>query len=84
MCRSTEYAAGNFLGPTLLNDCGKGNPAYENEIFAPVLNCISVDTLEDAIAFSNSNPYGNGAAIFTQNESAARKFVNEMTRGTWA
>lgn len=76
-----KYAAGNFLGPTLLNDCGKGNPAYENEIFAPVLNCISVDTLEDAIAFSNSNPYGNGAAIFTQNGAAARKFVNEIDSG---
>ena len=76
-----KYKGGNWLGPTLLANCGKGNPAYENELFAPVLNCVTVDTLEDAIKFTNANKYGNGAAIFTQSGAAARKFVNEVDSG---
>jgi len=76
-----KYQSGNFLGPTVLADIEQGNPAYENEIFAPVLCCVSVDTLEEAIAFTNSNMYGNGTAIFTANGAAARKFQNEIDVG---
>ena len=33
---------------------------YKEEIFGPVLLCLSADTLEDAIQLINNNPYGNG------------------------
>ena len=49
--------------------------AYINEIFGPVLCVINVDTLEEAIELINSNPYGNGTAIFTTNGATARKFT---------
>ena len=42
------------------------NRAYTEEIFGPVLFCVHVNTLEDAIAFTNNSKYGNGCAIFTQ------------------
>ena len=42
------------------------NRAYTEEIFGPVLFCLHVNTLEDAIAFTNNCKYGNGCAIFTQ------------------
>jgi malonate-semialdehyde dehydrogenase (acetylating)/methylmalonate-semialdehyde dehydrogenase len=38
---------------------------YIEEIFGPVLVCLNVDTIDEAIALINANPYGNGAAIFT-------------------
>ena len=64
------YEAGNFVGPTVLYDADAGrfarNRGYVAEIFAPVLGCTAVDTLDDAIAFTNASPYGNGCAIFTQ------------------
>lgn len=76
-----KYKNGNFVGPTILADCDDKNRSYTNEIFAPVLNCVSVDTLEDAIAFTNANKYGNGCAIFTQNGAVARKFQHEVDVG---
>merc|ERR1711879_714973 len=76
-----KYQSGNFLGPTILSDLQKGNPAYEEEIFGPVLCCVTVDTLDEAIAFTNSNRYGNGTAIFTGSGAAARKFQNEINVG---
>ena len=42
------------------------NRAYVEEIFGPVLFCVHVNTLDEAIAFTNNSKYGNGCAIFTQ------------------
>lgn len=36
------------------------------EIFGPALVVLKVDTLDDALEIINKNPYGNGAAIFTE------------------
>ena len=54
---------------------------YREEIFGPVLVILSVDTLDDAINMINSNPYGNGTAIFTTNGATARKFTQEIDVG---
>ena len=43
--------------------------------------CLEADTLEEAIAITNANPYGNGCAIFTQSGAAARKFQHEIDVG---
>eukprot|EP00948_MAST-09A_sp_MAST-9A-sp1_P002283 g2283.t1 len=75
------YESGNFVGPTILTNCTADMECYKEEIFGPVLNCVSVDTLDDAIKFTNANPYGNGCAIFTQSGAAARKFQHEIDVG---
>ena len=54
---------------------------YQEEIFAPVMTCQNVDTLDDAIATINANRYGNGTALFTNSGSAARKFTFEVEAG---
>lgn len=75
------YEQGNFLGPTVLHNVDGCNRAYTNEIFAPVLVTRAVDSLEEAIAFTNASPYGNGCAIFTQSGAAARKYQHEIDVG---
>jgi len=75
------FPDGNFLGPTILTDVSNTNPAYTNEVFGPVLSCVFVDTLDEAISFTNQNPYGNGCAIFTSSGAAARKFQHEIDVG---
>lgn len=75
------FESGNFLGPTVLMDVDANNAAYKEEIFGPVLVCQAVDTLEDAIAITNANKYGNGCAIFTTNGATARKFQHEIDVG---
>merc|ERR1711967_119568 len=54
---------------------------YKNEIFGPVLQVLPADSLDDAIALINANPYGNGTALFTQSGAAARKFTHEVDVG---
>ncbi|PVU85661.1 hypothetical protein BB561_006916, partial [Smittium simulii] len=51
------------------------------EIFAPVLVILRADTLDEAIEITNRNRYGNGAAIFTQSGSSARKFESQIEAG---
>ena len=75
------FEKGNWLGATILDDCGPGVAGYDEEVFGPVLACVGVETLDDAIALINRNKYGNGTAIFTQNGAAARKFVHEIDVG---
>ena len=72
---------GQYLGPTVLSNVTTESPAYKNEIFAPVLSCTSSPSLDDAISLVNANPYGNGAAIFSQSGAAARKFQFEIDAG---
>ncbi|KAJ8607110.1 hypothetical protein CTAYLR_009159 [Chrysophaeum taylorii] len=74
-------SSGNFLGPTVLDGVDDKNPAYLNELFAPVLSCAHAETLDDAISLVNANPYGNGTALFTKSGASARKFVHEIDVG---
>lgn len=76
-----KYPNGNFVGPTLLTEVQPTYECYREEIFGPVLCVLSADTLDDAIKIINSNPYGNGTAIFTTNGNSARQFVNEIDVG---
>jgi len=76
-----DHPDGNFVGPTVLSKVTTSNIAYTEEIFGPVLVCLEVDTLDEAIDMINANRYGNGTAIFTNSGSAARKFTNEIEAG---
>lgn len=75
------YENGNFVGPTIITNVTPSMQCYTEEIFGPVLICLSVDTLDEAINVINNNPYGNGTAIFTKSGSIARKFVNDIDVG---
>ena len=72
---------GFFLGTTLFDHAKPGMSIYKDEIFGPVLVVLRVDTLEEAIALVNRNPYANGTAIFTESGGAARRFQNEIQVG---
>ena len=73
--------ARSFVGPTLLTGVRPEMEAYQQEIFAPVLLCLQVETLDQALALVNSSRYGNGAAVFTQSGGAARRFAREVQCG---
>lgn len=80
-CKVPGYEEGNFIGPTIFSDVKPGMDIYDQEIFAPVLDIVCVDTLDDAIAFINANPNGNGTSIFTSSGWSARKYQNEIDVG---
>jgi malonate-semialdehyde dehydrogenase (acetylating)/methylmalonate-semialdehyde dehydrogenase len=74
-------ADGFWLGPTLIDHVTPAMSVYTDEIFGPVLSVVRVETYDEALALINSNPYGNGTAIFTNDGGAARRFQNEVEVG---
>ena len=75
------YEQGNFVGPTIFNQVTTEMRIYKEEVFGPVLAIMHVDTLEQAIALINANPFGNGVGLFTQNGNTARTFQNQIDIG---
>jgi malonate-semialdehyde dehydrogenase (acetylating)/methylmalonate-semialdehyde dehydrogenase len=72
---------GFFLGTSLFDQVRPEMSIYRDEIFGPVLVVLRANTLDEAIAIVNANPYGNGTAIFTESGGAARRFENEVQVG---
>jgi malonate-semialdehyde dehydrogenase (acetylating)/methylmalonate-semialdehyde dehydrogenase len=82
--RSVEIdgeASGFWLGPTLFDHVTEEMSLYKDEIFGPVLSVVRAPSYESALGLVNSNPYGNGTAIFTNDGGAARRFQNEVEVG---
>jgi malonate-semialdehyde dehydrogenase (acetylating) / methylmalonate-semialdehyde dehydrogenase len=72
---------GFFIGPSVLDHVTPAMDAYRDEIFGPVLSVVRADTVDEAIALINANPYGNGTSIFTSSGEAARRFKRGVTVG---
>src|SRR5262249_22183665 len=81
--RLDPVAAGGgfFLGCSLLDNVKPGMNCYDSEIFGPVLCVVRVASYDEALQIVNSNPYGNGVAIFTRDGGAARQFQFDVEVG---
>ncbi|WP_271412148.1 CoA-acylating methylmalonate-semialdehyde dehydrogenase [Pseudomonas sp. Q1-7] len=75
------YQDGNFVGPTIFSGVTPHMTIYREEVFGPVLCLVNAATLDEAIAFINANPNGNGTALFTRSGAAARHFQEEIDVG---
>ncbi|MDW0114118.1 CoA-acylating methylmalonate-semialdehyde dehydrogenase [Sporosarcina saromensis] len=72
---------GYFVGPTIFDNVTKEMKIWKDEIFAPVLSIVRVDSLEDAIAYANESEFANGACLFTDSAKAIRQFREEIDAG---
>jgi len=72
---------GFFLGVSLIDRVEPHMSVYRDEIFGPVLCMVRAPSYEQALKLVNDNPYGNGAAIFTRDGGAARRFQYEVQVG---
>ncbi|WP_419872947.1 CoA-acylating methylmalonate-semialdehyde dehydrogenase [Candidatus Pristimantibacillus sp. PTI5] len=80
----TDSAAsdkGYFVGPTIFDHVTIEMKIWEDEIFAPVLSIVRVDTLDDAIEMANKSEFANGACLFTQDGSHVRQFRETIDAG---
>jgi malonate-semialdehyde dehydrogenase (acetylating)/methylmalonate-semialdehyde dehydrogenase len=77
----TADAGGYWIGPTLLDNVSSDMPAGHEEIFGPVLSIIRVNTVDEAIALENSNPYGNASSIYTSSGEVARYVTRKLEAG---
>ena len=75
------FENGNFIRPTILDNLDPHSEITGTEIFGPVLGLVHVQTIDEAIAFTNSGRYGNMACLFTSSGANARKFRYEAEVG---
>ncbi|GHC07820.1 NAD-dependent succinate-semialdehyde dehydrogenase [Cerasicoccus arenae] len=68
---------GAWYPPTVISDSPEGSPAYDQEMFGPVLSIVEAKDEHDAVRIANSSEYGLGGAVFTQNLERGRKLARE-------
>lgn len=69
-----------FLAPTVLSST-PNSPAMKEEIFGPVLPIITVQSMEEAIQFINSQPNPLASYVFSKEESILEKFNQSVISG---
>jgi len=79
--REAPLEGGFFMGPTLLDRVTGEMRVGREEIFGPVLSVVRVDSLEEAIEFTNGSPFGNACSIYTENGAAVRYWRENVEAG---
>jgi malonate-semialdehyde dehydrogenase (acetylating)/methylmalonate-semialdehyde dehydrogenase len=74
-------ADGYFIGPTIFDHVTTDMRIWKEEIFAPVLSIVRVETLEEAIELTNKSDFGNGACLFTASGHNVRYFREHIQVG---
>jgi succinate-semialdehyde dehydrogenase/glutarate-semialdehyde dehydrogenase len=81
---STEHERGFFFQATIVTEAAHDSPLVSEEVFGPVLPVFRVDTIDEAIAFANSSPYGLGSSIWTNDVRLINRAAREIEAGmTW-
>jgi malonate-semialdehyde dehydrogenase (acetylating) / methylmalonate-semialdehyde dehydrogenase len=79
--REPPREEGFFMGPTLLDNVTGDMRVGREEIFGPVLSVVRVDSLDEAIEFTNGSPFGNACSIYTENGAAVRYWRENIEAG---
>jgi malonate-semialdehyde dehydrogenase (acetylating) / methylmalonate-semialdehyde dehydrogenase len=75
------HEKGFFVGGTLFDNVTPNMSIYTDEIFGPVLVCVRVKSLEEAIKLINDHEYGNGVSCYTSDGHVAREFSRNIQVG---
>jgi malonate-semialdehyde dehydrogenase (acetylating)/methylmalonate-semialdehyde dehydrogenase len=75
------HEQGFFTGGTLFDHVTPEMRIYKEEIFGPVLGCVRVNDLKEAVDLVNAHEYGNGVACFTSDGNVAREFSRRVQVG---
>lgn len=72
---------GTYVGPTVIDHVKPEMSVAREEIFGPVISIMRTNTVDEALAIENANPYGNAASVFTQNGGMARYIIDRASAG---
>ena len=72
---------GTYVGPTVIDYVKPEMSVAKEEIFGPVMSIMRTNTVDEALAIENNNPYGNAASVFTQNGGVARYIIERASAG---
>lgn len=77
----TAQQDGFWLGGVLFDHVTPDMKIYREEIFGPVLSCVRVANVAEAIALINRHEFANGVSLFTRDGNAAREFGRRIEVG---
>jgi acyl-CoA reductase-like NAD-dependent aldehyde dehydrogenase len=72
---------GDVLGPIVLTDVPDGLPAWDEEIFGPVIAVRSVPDVDSALRAVNETRYGLHASVFTSSLDTAFAAIDRLEVG---
>ncbi len=72
---------GTYIGPTVIDFVTPSMSIASEEVFGPVIAIMRTNTVDEALAIENANPYGNAASVFTQNGGMARYIIDRASAG---
>jgi len=69
------------IAPTVLDGVTPEDPVMQEEIFGPILPVLSVDSLDQTIAFVRARPRPLALYLFTSDRAAERRVFRELSFG---
>lgn len=72
---SSSLQGGNWVSPAIVMPKDASDPAFEEEVFCPILNVAVFDTLEQAIELNNSVRQGLSSTIFTNDHISVGQWL---------
>ena len=74
--------AGQFYQPTVLSGVTPDMAIAREEVFGPVLVCLTFRTLDEAVALINDSVYGLSAGVWSENVHTCLEFARRVQAGT--
>ncbi len=77
----TADASTRYLAPTIVLEPDLEAPIMQEEIFGPVLPVLSVDSIEEAIAFINDRPKPLALYVYSRSKEIADRVLSRTSSG---
>jgi acyl-CoA reductase-like NAD-dependent aldehyde dehydrogenase len=79
--REKAFPTDLYWQPTVLSGVAADARVAVEETFGPVAPVVAIESLEEAISFTNASPYGLLAAVFTADLSKGLEFADRVRTG---
>ncbi len=77
----TVPTQGYFYPPTLLTHCTKNNPAFQEEVFGPVVSIGTFKSDDEALEIANDTRAGLASYVFSNNAARLRRVAHALECG---